>query len=846
LTQFQETLARADLIPARHWPEVEQMIASGAKAKPASLCLWLVGKGWLTDWQAEQLLAGRTDFHLGKYKLLDQIGAGGVGQVYRAEQGGLGRVVALKVLLAEALRQPGSLARFQREVQAAASLSHPNIVAVYDADAHRETQFLVMEYVAGKDLSRLLKEQGPLRIDWAAECIRQAAWGLQHAHKRGLVHRDIKPSNLLLLCDADGQPEQVKVLDLGLARVMHDVPDAEELTQENQILGTPDYISPEQAENTHEVDIRADIFSLGVTFFKLLTNELPYPGKSVMEKLMARARRDAPPPSKFRPEISPELDAVVAKMLARELGDRYQTPEEVALALEPFALPNRPDVSGATKLRSDARTGSLTPGTGQTPLGPALPREAKSSQEKPSSISSPSKSGSSSTSSKSLPPVIGHTSPAPETKKPAPVEQSSRTTEANKTPSAAKTSAPAKNNAPAKTSVPADEDDDLFKLAPDKPLAPAVPPRKDDSDSDMELVPLEDDEGASRSKRNAAARTKATSAASSASASGIDRKPSDGKPDDKKQDERNAQVRSTVPDGQVLCFKAPPGEHPGSLQAVTVSANSRYALTGGTYAVQFWDLVSGKEIRQFLGHTAGVEAVALAPSVPHAASAGWDQSVRVWDLQTGKQIRQFEGHTDGIRSVVFSRDGKFVLSAGQDRSIRIWDLATSQLTHWLEHHDWVRSLTLSQDGRFMLLGGGGGPSQDFTVRLWDLTTFQEVRLLSGHTAPVLSVAISPDGMRALSCSEDQTARLWDLYAARELGRFSTAPWKLLSVAYAKDGQTYFTGGEDKLVRVWNAVTGVQLREFAGHSAHVFGVCPTPNSRHLLSVAGDETFRVWKL
>jgi WD40 repeat protein/serine/threonine protein kinase len=330
-------------------------VASGPST-PAALARTLVERGFLTSWQAEKLLQGHKTFYIGKYRLLDGIGSGGMGAVFKALQGDLGRVVAIKLMSREVMRDRHAIARFRKEVRAVAALDDPHIVAAYDASSTAGLHYLVMEYVEGHDLGWLVNENGPLPVAFSCECIRQAALGLQYAHEQGLVHRDIKPTNLLVARDPESDRPLVKILDLGLARfVSETVSEAPgsakgssdgSLTQLGQFLGTPDYIAPEQALDIRAADIRSDIFSLGCTFFRMLTGELPFEGETVLQKIEARETTDARRVRTLRAEVPAELDAVIARMLARDPKDRYQTPREVARALAPFtgavaALPVR-------------------------------------------------------------------------------------------------------------------------------------------------------------------------------------------------------------------------------------------------------------------------------------------------------------------------------------------------------------------------------------------------------------------------------------------------------------------------------------------------------------------------
>jgi serine/threonine protein kinase len=268
------------------------------------------------------------------YQLLEQLGQGGMGAVYRAVHVHLDRTVAVKVLPPERTRDPQSIARFRREMRAVGKLQHPNIVAAHDAGEADGTHFLVMELVEGIDASRLVRAAGPLPIADAAEIIRQAAAGLQHASAHGLVHRDIKPSNLMVT-----KAGQVKLLDLGLALLEGPQPAGEELTQASQMMGTADYVAPEQTGDSHGVDIRADIYSLGCTLYKLLTGEAPFSGPKYttpIQKMMAHVGTPAPDLRAKRPDAPAGLAAIIAKMLAKQPADRYATPAEVAAALVPF------------------------------------------------------------------------------------------------------------------------------------------------------------------------------------------------------------------------------------------------------------------------------------------------------------------------------------------------------------------------------------------------------------------------------------------------------------------------------------------------------------------------------
>lgn len=273
---------------------------------------------------------------LGEYELLAELGRGGMGRVYLALHTKLDRVVAIKVLPRGRLDAPQAVARFAREMKAIGRLNHPNIVHAYDAREIDGKAVLVMEYVDGFDLAELVGRLGPPPVAEACELIRLAALALQYAHEHGLVHRDVKPSNLML-----SRGGEVKLLDLGLARFYADPPTGEEMTGTGQAMGTADYMAPEQATDSRTVDIRADLYSLGCTLYKLLAGRAPFAGPEyagTLEKLHAHVHQPAPPVRQFAPQVPEQLAAVLDRLLAKKRDDRYAAPVEVAAALEPFCL----------------------------------------------------------------------------------------------------------------------------------------------------------------------------------------------------------------------------------------------------------------------------------------------------------------------------------------------------------------------------------------------------------------------------------------------------------------------------------------------------------------------------
>jgi serine/threonine protein kinase len=320
--------------PKRLDAYLEQLTAAGAMpAEPAKLAGLMVRDGVVTHFQAEQFMMGKwRRFTIGKYKVLERLGSGGMGSVFLCEHKLMRRRVAVKVLPTAKAEDPAALERFYREARAVAQLDHPNIVRAYDIDQDDKLHFLVMEHIDGSNLQEIVKKTGPLDPVRAAHYIRQSALGLQHAHEAaGLVHRDIKPGNILV--DRNGI---VKVLDMGLARFFHEEEDSITRKYDESVLGTADYLAPEQAINSHDVDIRADIYSLGATLYFCLTGKTPFHEGSIAQKLIWHQTRQPKSVKLLRPEVPDGIVAVIDRAMAKDPNQRFATPQAMAESLSPW------------------------------------------------------------------------------------------------------------------------------------------------------------------------------------------------------------------------------------------------------------------------------------------------------------------------------------------------------------------------------------------------------------------------------------------------------------------------------------------------------------------------------
>jgi len=325
---------------------------------PARVLAQMQTDNMLTPFQAEQILKGRhKGFVLGKYRLLDRIGMGGMGQVYLAEHAAMRKRVAVKVLPPNRSDNPFAKERFLREARAAALLEHPNLVRCHDLETDGDVTYLVMDYIEGSTLHDLVMRRGPQSVTRTAHFLRMIALGLSAVHERLLVHRDIKPANLLM--DRSGV---VRLLDLGLVRSELD-DDALTRGEGAKIVGTADYLAPEQAVASSKVDGRADLYSLGCTAYFLLTGEPPFTVEKLSQKLIAHQVAEVKPPHLLRPSISVEFSNLVLKLLAKKPADRHQSAVEVIAALEPFTREAAPEpVAADFPSRNEAVYGPSTMG----------------------------------------------------------------------------------------------------------------------------------------------------------------------------------------------------------------------------------------------------------------------------------------------------------------------------------------------------------------------------------------------------------------------------------------------------------------------------------------------------
>lgn len=342
-----------------------RQLGRGLPADPRDFADELVQDGILTYFQSEQFLLGKwRGFTIGKFKLLERVGVGGMGQVFLCEHMYMKKRVAVKVLPPAKADQPAALGRFYREARAAGGLDHPNIVRTHDIDQDGNLHFIVMDYVDGPNLLDVVKKFGTLDTARAVSYIHQTALGLDYAFRNHLIHRDVKPGNVLI--DRKGV---ARILDMGLARFINDHADQLTMKYDDKIvLGTADYVAPEQVANSHSVDIRADIYGLGATFYFLLAGHPPFPTGTVSQKLLWHRTKDPTPIRQIRPDVPEGLAVIIGKMMAKDPKARYQTPSQVATELEAFLSSSVPlPAEEEMPVLSPAAMQGATSGSGVVP-----------------------------------------------------------------------------------------------------------------------------------------------------------------------------------------------------------------------------------------------------------------------------------------------------------------------------------------------------------------------------------------------------------------------------------------------------------------------------------------------
>ncbi len=749
----------------------EQLLPAERPESGENLARLLVRQGQLTKYQANVLFQGKGKaLVLGNYAILDKLGAGGIGMVFKARHRRMERVVALKVLSAEAVKRPEAVARFHREVQAAARLDHPNIVAAFDADEAKGMHYLVMECVAGQDLAREVKDNGPLAVKPAVNYLLQAARGLAYAHAQGVIHRDIKPHNLLL--DKNGT---VKILDMGLARLQAGAgaamgAAAADLTQSGAIMGTVDYLAPEQALDTKRADQRADIYSLGCTLHFLLTGQATYSGDSLTSRLLAHRLNPLPSLRQARPDVPEALDEVFRRMIAKQPENRLASMTEVIVALEACAplLENLGTAAPARPVARSEESATTFPNVGQTERRSTGRRDtaARKTAAYPAKAAADKAAGARRRSwrvlalAASLVLLVGVV-----------VALSMRGGSGDLRPSEGTQS----STKLAKKKSPEAKPDQQERPKPIMPLVPIEPDKGDKKPMPFEESPL-------THVRTFEGHTDQVWSVAFT-------------PDGKRlltgSKDKSMRLWDVDSGKELKRFDG----HTNTVKSIAVSWDGQHVLTGGwDKTVRLWDLQNGKELHCFKGHTGAITMVAFSPDKKHAFSGAVDKTIRVWPLPDGEAVRVLKD-SDEIHCFAFSGDGsRLATGGGNDPTIKLWDLENwNVLKSFTGHTRLIHNVALTRDGRLLLSG-----STDRTTLAWNTLDGKERYSVECH-----SVCLSPDDKLALSDSmTDFAVILYDVESGRQLARSKGHKGEIPDRTFSADGNFAASASFDKTVRLW--------------------------------------------
>ncbi|MCE9566919.1 MAG: serine/threonine protein kinase [Planctomycetes bacterium] len=848
----------------------------------ADIASQLVKAGVLTPFQAKAFLQGKSrGFRLGPYRILDQIGAGGMGQVFLAEHSHMKRLVAVKVLPPRLALDKGMIERFYREARAVAALDHPNIVRAHDVACYKGTHYLVLEYIEGRSLAeRLISNEGPLSIGEACGYIVQAAAGLKHAHDKGIAHRDIKPGNLLV--DKEGV---VKILDMGLARFFED--DRDRITRDldgGSVMGTADYVAPEQLMDSATADHRADIYSLGATFYHLVTGRPPFEG-STTAKLVAHQLKAVPPAHSIREDVPEEVSEIIEQMMEKDPDDRYQSATDLIAELLPFV-------------------GNAVENTGM-----------QSGRLPPVVAASVSQSGM----------YVAMTSPLalPPTKRPNRKKQLALLTliavtligtgliaafvlQDDANPGVVDTSTPPEPDDATKTHALNPKGSDL----PDQ-LTRAF--KLDVAKTNVEVGLFTPDDKLLITAGN----DKLVRVWDGANGRAI--RKLEGHTD-------NIRAISLLPDGRRLlsgsldkslklwdlasgnCLRT----YHGNAQFVGVVAlpdGRRFLSSATDGSIWLWDIETEEVLKKYDPAPLPVYGLAVSRDGRRGVAGTWDAKrnsakpeelaklppVSVWtfEVETGKELKRVATDTS-VSHIRMSHDGRFAVF-GTNTGVTVWDIDTGSFRAFRGVLKRTIGATFTRDGRHILSTG-----YDNTLTLWDVTHGKPIAGEAGMPGQGFNAATSHNEKRAIVVGANGVADVWRLPAVvvpaprdpdlphpiallanpvgtpedliftpdgtRIVGAAQSAKhlmvwdaatglevtrWKLpdnstgaRALALLPGDRLVSCGVSDPIVRVWNLKTGELLRQLSADKVSGYTSVATTLDGRVLATANDKTVRLW--
>jgi WD40 repeat protein/predicted Ser/Thr protein kinase len=755
----------------------------------------------------------------GEYDLLDEIARGGMGVVYKARQRNLGRIVAVKMILAGPLAGKEFVQRFKTESAAAAILQHSNIVAIHDVGVHEGRHYFSMDYVEGRSLAQLVGQQ-PLAPARAARYVELIAAAIHYAHERGILHRDLKPSNVLI--DLNDQP---RVTDFGLAKRL----DAESsLTMTGHLLGSPNFMPPEQAgAKRGKVGRPSDVYALGGILYYLLTARAPFQADSLEHTLAQVLNAEAVSPRLLNPSIPRDLETITLKCLEKEPSRRYQTAQELADELARFLrrepIHARPITVPEKLLRWGRRKPVLAllivllQVVGAAGLTGIVWQWRRAEHHLYVANMN----------------VVQHR-----------WEQNhvSRVRELLE-----------------KTATVKERGFEWFYWQREmhlelkalrghtKPLlAVAYSP-------DGQRIVTGSADHTAKVWDAASGKELLTLRGHVDSVKSVAFSP-DGQRILTGSWDSTARVWDVTNVGNPLILTG----HQSAIFSVAFSSNGQRIVTGSQdRTVRVWDAVTGTNLLTFSGHTNPVWAVAFSPDGKRIVSGGWDQTAKVWDAANSNELCTLVGNRGAVLSVAFSPDGHSIITGSQDHQVKVWNATNGAVLHTLRGHGAsVFSVGFSPDGKWIISGSG-----DQTARVWDAASGEELRAFKGHGSQIGSVAFSPDGQRIVTgggavryspdgrsvdpnIENDPTAKVWDAGGGMEVLTLGGHKGAVTSVDFSADGRWVVSGSFDGTARVWDIRTGQVISSVGGHGARIRSVAFLPDGKQFVTGSFDGTASVW--
>jgi Tol biopolymer transport system component len=699
---------------------------------------------------------------LGKYEIVEEIGRGGMAIVYKALQPSLKRHVALKVLPAQLTFDTVFVSRFQQEAAAAAKLHHPNIVTIHDVDEEDGTYYIVMQYLEGRPLSQVIREEGPLSPQRAVNIAQQLAEAVDYAHSQGFVHRDIKPSNVIV----DPQ-DHATLTDFGIVKAA----DGTSLTRTGTLVGTPEYMSPEQVRGL-EVDHRSDVYSLGVVAYEMLAGRAPFRGDTATV-LHSHVYEPPPPLGQVSPRVPGRMESVLQRALAKIPEQRYQTAGEMARVLAASLVAAAESAEAPTQLAGELETAALDAGDER-----AIVEEVRQTPEERARLERQEEAASR-------------------------YRQVVRSVANRRYESA------------------------LTALRRVQALDPSYgDPQGIESAARRGLADRAMSSGARRRGFLSFAGIAVLVLLAVAVIGGgllltVFRRPASTAPVGPVRQVARARLGegsineiAFSPRGNLLAVAGSIGVHlfkADSLEqaayyrsdawvsSVAFSPDGRTLASGSDdQTVLLRDMESGDRLHTLKGHTDLVRSVSFSPDGRTLASGSGDEMVLLWDAESGDLLHILGGHTGCVNSVTFSPDGRTLASGSDDGTVLLWDFESGYPLQTLKGHTgYVVSVAFSADGRILASASGDG-----TVLLWDVDGGEPLRTLEGHTGYVLSLSFSPDGRTLASGSSDEAVLLWDVDSGNLLRTLQGHTDYVLGVAFSPDGRTLASGSYDGTVLLW--------------------------------------------